>query len=138
MRFAGMNHWAILVAAVAGFAFGAIWYTMFSKSWKSALGKTGAELAGMRSATVLFSTAFVAALVMAWVLAGVIGHLGPGQVTVKNGVISAAFIWFGFVATTLIVNYNFQGARPSLMLIDAGHWLGVLLLQGVIIGAFGV
>ena len=29
---------------------------------------------------------------MAWVLAGVVGHLGTGQVTVANGLISVAFV----------------------------------------------
>ena len=56
--------------------------------------------------------AFVANLVMATALAGVIGHLGVGEVTLKNGVISAFPLWFGFVATTLAVNFSF-GADPS-------------------------
>ena len=42
-----------------------------------------------------FIISFVALVVMAWVLAGTIGHLGPGQVTLKNGIISALFIWAG-------------------------------------------
>ncbi len=75
---------------------------------------------------------------MAWMLAGVIGHLGPGEVNLHNGVISAAFVWFGFVITTLAVNNAFQGAKRSLTLIDGGHWLGVLLLQGAVIGLMGV
>ena len=49
---------------------------------------------------------------MAWVLAGGIGHLGPGQVTLKNGVISALFMWVGFVITTLAVNNAF-GQRKA-------------------------
>ena len=75
---------------------------------------------------------------MAWVLAGIIAHLGPGQVTIRNGVISGAFIWLGFVVTTLAVNYGFGGRRPMLTVIDSGHWLGVLIVMGAIIGAFGV
>jgi hypothetical protein len=75
---------------------------------------------------------------MAWVLAGVIGHLGPGEVTLRNGIISAAFVWLGFVITTLTVNNAFQRARWALTLIDGGHWLGVLLLQGAVIGLMGV
>jgi hypothetical protein len=42
------------------------------------------------------------------------------------------------VATTLAVNYSF-GRRPlKLYLIDAGHWLAVLLVQGAVIGYLGV
>ncbi|MEA2805916.1 MAG: hypothetical protein QOJ17_57, partial [Rhodospirillaceae bacterium] len=65
-------------------------------------------------------------------------HLGPGQVTLKNGVISALFMWLGFVITTLAVNYSFSQRRPMLTIIDGIHWLGVLVIQGAIIGAMGV
>jgi hypothetical protein len=75
---------------------------------------------------------------MAWILAGVIGHLGPGQVTIRNGIISAAFAWVGFVATTMAVNYAFGGRTAKLYAIDVSHWLLVLLVMGAIIGAFGV
>ena len=79
---------------------------------------------------------FVADLIMAWMLAGVMGHLGA--LTVKNGVIAAAFIWFGFVITTLSVNNTCGMRSPKLILIDGGHWLAALLLMGAIIGAWGV
>ena len=52
--------------------------------------------------------------------------------------ISAAFIWLGFVITTMVVNYAFHGARHALTLIDGGHWLGVLLIQGAILGWWGL
>jgi hypothetical protein len=73
-------------------------------------------------------------------LAGVILHLAKaGQpATVRNGMISAGFIWAGFVMTSLIVNHAFQGAKRALTLIDGGHWLGVLLIQGAILGWMGI
>jgi Protein of unknown function (DUF1761) len=80
----------------------------------------------------------VAEVVMAWALAGVVGHLGPGQVTLRNGVISAVFLWLGFVVTTLAVNYAFGGRGIKLAAIDAGHWLVVLVVEGAVIGAMGV
>jgi len=73
---------------------------------------------------------------VAWMLAGVLGHLG--DLSFKNGVISAAFLWLGFVVTTLAVNNIFGMRRHILILIDGGHWLGALLLMGAIIGAWGV
>src|SRR5262249_6234175 len=97
-----------------------------------------AALKGSPRAFVPFVLAFVADLVMAWILAGVLGHLGPGQVTVRNGVISAAFLWFGFILTTMAVNNAFAGRKYTLTAIDAGHWLAVLVAMGAIIGGFGV
>ncbi len=75
---------------------------------------------------------------MAYVLAGILGHLGAGQVTLNNGLMAGAICWAGFVATSLAVNHAFQGARLKLTLIDAGHWLGVLLIQGALIGWMGI
>lgn len=139
MQFAGLNFLAIVLAAVAAFMFGWLWYgVLFSKAWLAAIGKSEEEVKGKSPSPVPFAIAFIALTVMAWVLAGIIGHLGPAQVTFKNGVISGAFVWLGFVATTLVVNNAFQGAKRSLTCIDGGHWLGVLLLQGAIIGFLGV
>jgi len=84
----------------------------------------------------VFLMTFVAQLVMAWMLAGALGHLG--DVSVLAGLITAALTWVGFVVTTMIVNHRFQGKPWSLTLIDAGHWLGVMLVMGVVIGLFGV
>jgi hypothetical protein len=141
MAFAGMNYLAVVIAAVAAWLAGAGWYTAFGKSWTTALGTTPEKMQAMRSepgAFLPFIYAFGAELVMAWVLAGLIGHLGPGQVTLRNGLISGAFSWFGFVLPTMLVNNSFARRDWRLMLIDGGHWLLVLLLIGGIIGAMGV
>ncbi|MFI5012209.1 MAG: DUF1761 domain-containing protein [Hyphomicrobiales bacterium] len=139
MGFAGVNYLAIIVAAIGAFAFGAAYYGILGKSWAAALGKTHAELMGPngKMSPVPFIMSFLAELVMAWVLAGVLGHLGAGQVTAKNGAISALFLWLGFVVTTIAVNNGFAGRRFALTVIDSGHWLGVLIAEGLIIGAFG-
>jgi hypothetical protein len=94
-------------------------------------------LAEKRSPTP-FIVSIVALLIMAWVLAGTMGHLGTGQVTLNNGIISGLFVWLGFVITTQSVNYAFGQRKPMLTVIDGIHWLGVLVIQGAIIGAMGV
>lgn len=140
MDFAGIDYFAIVVAAVVSFMFGWLWYgVLFPKAWMAALGKTEDEIKGEGGQSPMpFVIAFVAQLIMAWVLAGVIGHLGAGEVTFWNGVISGALVWFGFVITTLTVNHTFQDASRNLTLIDGGHWLGVLVLQGAVIGLIGL
>lgn len=141
MAFAGISTIAILIAAVAGWLTGAVWYGILGKTWLAALGKTEEDIKKNRGTPAFyipFVLAFVAAVVMAWVLAGMIGHLGPGQVTVRNGVISAVFAWAGFVATTILVNNAFGGRTFMLTLIDSGHWLAALVVMGAIIGFWGV
>ena len=140
MDFAGMNYVAILVAGIAGYMFGALYYGTLGDAWLDAQGKTKADLMGPdgKGSMLPFVLAAIAALVMAFVLAGTIGHLGAGQVTLRNGIISGAFVWAGFIATTVVVNNAYQDKSFKLSLIDAGHWLGVLIIQGAVLGYMGV
>ena len=142
MTFAGINHLAILLAAVVAWLGGAVYYTVLAKPWIAAQGKTveqhKAEL-NAKTGIAKFSPfilAFLAELVMAWVLAGMAGHLGA--VTIRSAVISGLFVWAGFMVTTMLVNNAFAGRRYSLTLIDAGHWLAVIVVMGVVIGWIGV
>jgi hypothetical protein len=139
MTFAGINYWAVLVAAAAAWGFGGVWYRLLAKPWMAAHGFTSEQIRahhGKGAAPWPLIVSLVSDLIMAWMLAGVLGHLGA--VTLKNGVISAAFLWLGFVITTLAVNNMFGLRNHRLILIDGGHWLGALLLMGAIIGAWGV
>lgn len=139
--FTGLNIWALPIAAVATFLFGGIWYGVLSKHWLAAVGKTEEEIkAAGQSLPRLFAVTLIAQFVMAWILAGLILHLSKGGIpaSLRSGAITGAFCWLGFVATTLVVNHGYQGSRRDLTLIDGRHWLGVLLIQGAILGAIGL
>ena len=142
MTFAGINHLAIFIAAIVGWLGGAVYYTALAQPWLAAQGKTveqhKAELAARQgiAKAAPFILAFVADLVMAWVLAGMVGHLGV--VTIRSAIISGLFVWAGFVVTTISVNYAFGGRKVMLTVIDGGHWLLVVVLIGVVIGWMGV
>ena len=138
MVFGGINYLAIAIATLASFGFGAIYYTALSKPWLAALGKSEDELRARASSKTPFIIGFVGELIMAWVLAGAVGHLGPGQVTLRNGMISAFILLAGFVITTMTINHGYEGAKRTRTLIDGAHWLGVMLIQGLVIGLFGV
>jgi len=140
MAFAGVNYLAVVVAAAASFVFGGIYYGALSRRWLEATGQGSQALKGRSGASPIapYLITFACQLVMAATLAGVIGHLGKGYVTLRNGAVSGAFVWLGFVATSLLVNHTFQQQKRALTLIDGGHWLGVLLVQGTIIGWMGV
>jgi len=145
MSFAGINYLAIVIAAVVAWLAGAAWYGALAKPWVAAQGTTIEEFQakfeakkGTAAAYTPYVLSFIAELIMAWVLAGLIGHLGVGQVTLRNGTISGLFAWLGFVVTTMAVNNAFGGRKAMLTVIDSGHWLIVLLIMGAIIGAMGV
>ena len=144
MSFGNINYLPMLVAAIVSFAFGAVWYGSLGKQWMAARDVSAADMekakAEMGPIPVPYIVAFVALLVMAWMFAGVLLHLTRGgmPMTIRAGMISGFFLWLGFVITTMAVNNAFQGKRSSLTLIDGGHWLGVLLIQGAILGWWGV
>ena len=139
MTFAGVNYLAILAAAVAAWAFGAAYYSGLAKPWMAAAERTEADLKKYEGSLRLylpFGVSFVAELVMAWTLAGLLAHLG--QATLRGGVISAFFVWLGFVLPTIATNYAYGDRKPMLIALDTAHWLGVLLIIGAIVGAWGV
>jgi hypothetical protein len=139
MSFAGVNYIAILVAAVVAWLAGGAWYMALGKVWAAALGFSPEQMAAQRNrpgAFLPFIYVFVAELVMAWVLAGVLGHIGA--LTLRGGIISAAFCWLGFVITIIVVNNTFARRDWRLIPIDGGYWLIALVLMGAIIGGIGV
>ena len=141
MSFAGINYLAIVIAAMAAWLASAVWYMSLSRHYVAALGKTPEQMAQDRKkpgAFLPFIYAFVANAIIAWMLAGLLAHLGVGQVTIRNGLISALFLWFGFVLTTMVVNYSFAGRDRRLLAIDAGNWLIVFIVIGAVIGAIGI
>lgn len=136
-----VNFFAVLLAAIASFLFGGVWYGMFARQWLSAVERDNERRGGttwpVRASAIPLIIAFLAQLLMAYILAGVIGNLGPGEVTPINGVVSGVYVWIGFVMTVLVVSHAFQGTDRALTLIDGGHWLGVLMIQGAVIGWIG-
>jgi hypothetical protein len=139
--FAGLNVWALPLAAAASFAFGGLWYGLLSKPWLEAANLTEEQIKGSGGPRPMpFVVAYLAELFMAWMLAGVMLHMAKAGIpaTPRNGLITGAFLWAGFVMTTLVVNYQFQMRKPALTFVDGGHWLGVLLVQGAIIGLWGI
>ncbi len=130
-----VNYLAVLVATIAGFATGAVWYNVLAKAWVRAVGLTPADMDG-KASPLPFIVGLIANAVMAWVLAIIITPLAGGRVAGAIGV--GALAWLGFVATTISTNNAF-GKKPwSLTLIDSGHWLAVLMVQGFVIGLFGL
>lgn len=129
-----VNYLAVVIAALAAFGLGLIWHTVLLKPWLKALGKPSAEVE-RKGYTVPFIITFVSLLVMSWVLAGIMAHMG--QVHVRGGLITGALVWLGFVLTTLGTNDAFEGVKPTLTLIDTAFWLCALLIIGAVIGAFG-
>jgi hypothetical protein len=134
-----INYLAVLVAGAAAWIAGAVWYGVLGKYWLAALGKTKEQLMGPggKPKPGPFVLSFVADLIIAFVLAGLIGAVGAGKVSVLAGIATAALMWTGFVVTTMAVNNAYAGRKTTLTVIDAGHWLVAMAVAGAVVGAFG-
>lgn len=136
-----INYWSVLAATVAAWIFGAVYYGVLGEKWMAALGRSEADIKARREKKVVpvvpMIVSFIAELLMAFMLAGLIAHLDGGAATVKAGLLTGGFVWLGFVVTVLATNYGYQQMKPSLTIIDCLHWLGVLLIQGAVLGAMG-
>lgn len=138
MDFSHVNYLAVMLAAAASFIFGGVWYGIFSRQWMEAAGLKLEDIKpGKAPVLAPYITAYFAQLIMAFTLSGVILQLGAGHTNVRSGMLVAFMIWLGFIATSLVVNHAFQGARRALTFIDGGHWLGAMLVQGLVLGGMG-
>jgi len=136
-----VNYLSVLIAAVAAWLFGGVYYTALGKYWMAAQGKTmeqcQAEQAAKSGAAKAapFIVVFIGELIMAWAMYGVLFHMG--MFTLRAGAISGAALWLGFVLPTIAGNYVFSGKKPMLTVIDGIGWLGTMLVVGAIVGWFG-
>ena len=135
-----INFISVALAGVVGWFVGALWYGVLGKQWMAALGWSEADMAGPDGKRQMpmgpMVLALLANVIMALMLAGVIGHIAP-RPNMAAGLVSGALVWFGFVITTEAVNNAFQKRKAMLTLIDGGHWLAVLIVQGLVIGFIG-
>ena len=130
-----VNWISVLGAAVAGMAFGAMYYTVLGKPWMDAAGLTEEQVRKDRGA-VPYLISFASLVVMGSVLAGHFAQHAAEEVTALHAVESAAVLWLGFIVTSMATNHAFLGCRPKLTVLDSLHWLGVLVIQGLILSTF--
>jgi hypothetical protein len=124
-------HWlAVIVAGVAGFMVGGVWYSaLFGKLWMAARGVTP-ESMKKGNVKLLFGITFLLDVLMAFVLDHVFGTYHPTP-DLSLSLMIAGGMALGFVIPAMIVNYLYQQASRNLILIDAGHWLAVFLVMGL-------
>ncbi len=129
-----LNLTAALVAAVAAFVLGGIWYgPLFGKPWQGYMGLSDDDLRTKGHPAVIMGSAFMLTFVQAMMLSAIV----PDGSDIQVAVIYALFIGIGFVATAFGVNYLFSRHPKALLGIDAGFNVLQFALMGAIIGAFG-
>lgn len=128
-------HWlAVLVAAVAGFGVGGVWYgPLFGKAWMAERGVTAESAKDGANMPVIFGTTFILNLIASFVLDHVFGTYGHPAIGLAMMI--AVGIALGFIVTSIGVNYLFSRMSMKLFLIDAGYWVLIYGVMGAVLSA---
>lgn len=126
-----MNWVVIVVAAIAQFVVGWIWYgPLFGKTWMSMMGMSQQSMSreGMGKTMVL---SFVGSLVTAAVLSMLVGWMGAK--TLGAGIAAAFWAWLGFVATVTLGAVLFAKMSWNLYILNNAYQLVSLAVMGAIL-----
>lgn len=126
---------SVIVAAIAGFAFGAVWYMSLQKPWVEASGIEVDEKGQPVDASV---TPYVLAGIAMLLVAGMMRHTFAlsGIDTAMKGLVSGLGIGLFFISPWIMIN-NGYGHRPfKLTLIDGGYATFGCAIMGLILTLF--
>ena len=122
---------AILVAGLAGWIFGAIWYGLLGKVWQRAQGLNPDDVKDKKMPLAPMLTSLAVAFVMAAVLFLILANLGV--IGLLPSLIAGLTIGVGFLFTSTLVNNMFQQRSFTLTLIDGTHWALAVTVEAVVI-----
>lgn len=126
----------VIAAALAAFAFGAVWYMSMSKPWIRAAEipvDANGKPQGNGSAMP-----FVVGLVAMLVVAGMMRHVFAmsGLTTVGQGVMGGFGIGAFLITPWVAMNYAFGMRKPALTLIDGMNSVVGCTIMGVVLNLF--
>jgi hypothetical protein len=110
----------VVLAAAAGFVFGAVWYGVLSKPWMAAAGiETGPDGKPAGGSAMPYVMAVIAMLLVA----GMMRHTFAlsGIDTAGKGLIAGLGIGLFFISPWIMINNGYGGRPFKLTLIDGGY-----------------
>lgn len=129
-----INWIAVLVAALAYFALGALWYSklLFAKRWMSDLKIDANNPDASKGIGMMFGGSFVLMFVQVLAVAILMGRVETGGW--MGGAKVGAFVGCCFCAAAVGVNYLYEKKPLSLFLINAGYAIVGNALAGAVLG----
>jgi hypothetical protein len=128
------NYPAVIVAAIAYWILGAVWYgVLFSKPWM-ALEHMTIEQAQSINPVIPYIVSFLLELLVAYSVAQLC--IWRNADTVGRGASVGVLVWIGFVGPIAFMNYMFEMRPKALFAINEFYPLAGLVLMGAILGAW--
>ncbi|MGL4235652.1 DUF1761 domain-containing protein [Tabrizicola sp.] len=130
----------VLAAAVAAFAFGAVWYITMNKPWVAAAevrldDKGNPTRSDGSSAGPL---PYIVGLVAMVLVAGMMRHMlaTSGVTTVGGGAVAGLGVGAFLITPWVAMNYGFAMRKPALTLIDGVNSVVGCTIMGAVLNAF--
>jgi len=130
-----VNWLAILIAAIADWLLGAVWFTVFANQWRAGIRMPADQLQQYMSHPFFwpYIISFVASLVIAYCIARVVA--GSETHGLFRGIIAGILIGLA-AAAAMITEMVFEVRAGSFIVISAGYPLVGSILMGIIIGVW--
>lgn len=127
-----INYVAVLVAAIAAFVLGALWYSplLFMKAWVKA-GNIDMNKKGGLSPAVAMGIGFIIQLLTAYVLAHFLVLVDADSI--KGALKPTFWIWLGFTATTQFGSVLWEMKSLKYFAINASHTLLSMLVMAAVL-----
>lgn len=129
----GVNMVEVLVAGVAAFVVGSIWYSpaLFGKQYMKMVGMTEKEMkAGKSGMMAMMAQTLVISVITAYVFAHILGFSGSN--TLADSIMVAFWVWLGFFATTHYLGVLYEKKTMQMWFIQAGYSLVSLIAMALV------
>lgn len=129
-----VNYGAVVVAALAGYLIGGLWYgPLFGEAWRKLSGAAEAK-----PTPFVIASGLVSSFVMSFVLSHALTYANAYLKTsgVSSGIIIGFSTWLGYVATVTLGSVIYENKSWKLWLLNNGYWLTSLLAMGVILAVW--
>lgn len=126
---------AVLVAALAGFAVGAVWYMTLSKPWMKAAGVECDENGKPLNTSKL---PFLISAICMILVAGLMRHMFAmaGIDGAGKSFVAGLGVGLFFIAPWIAMNYGYAGRPRNLSIIDGGYAVFGSAVIGLVLGLF--
>ena len=130
---AGINRLAVVVATIAAFAVGGLWYSkaLFGNAWLQEVGLTE-DAVNNANMLMTFGGTFVLQILATIALAATLG----AESTWIEGVHTGLFISVFWITTAYGVTYLFEQRSLRLFFINAGYNVVLFAIAGAILGSW--
>lgn len=132
-----VDYLAVLMATVAAYAIGALWYSvLFGKSWQSLMGFTEETMRSMKmTPTKAMIGGFFSTLVLVYVLAALMELLPI--ITAGEAAWFGFLTAFGFIAMTQMNSIWYENRPWKLFFINASHYLIAVTAAALVLFYWG-